>query len=134
MFTFTFSASIFKILPDSTNKILAVEIRNAELKEVSFAVIDLEKQILLLEETGFEELISKKKEIKLFLEGELVKLGVQQMKTLVGDSFDPNYHTAIAMLPIPNMVDNQIIDISQVGYTIGNRLLRDAKVVVVKNT
>jgi hypothetical protein len=55
LLTFTFSASIFKILADSKNKVLAIEIRNADLKEVSFAVINLDNQSLLLEETGFEE-------------------------------------------------------------------------------
>jgi hypothetical protein len=53
--TFSFSASIFKILADSQNNFLAIEIRNSELKEVSFAVIDLQTQTLQLEETGFEE-------------------------------------------------------------------------------
>lgn len=53
--TFSFSASIFKILADSQNNFLAIEIRNTELKEVSFAVIDLQNQTLQLEETGFEE-------------------------------------------------------------------------------
>ncbi len=52
---FSFSATIFKILADSQNNFLAVEIRNSELKEVSFAVIDLQTQTLQLEETGFEE-------------------------------------------------------------------------------
>jgi len=52
---FSFSANIFKILVDSTQKMLAIEIRNAEKKEVSFSVISLENKITLLEETGLEE-------------------------------------------------------------------------------
>jgi hypothetical protein len=52
---FSFSANIFKILVDSTQKMLAIEIRNAEKKEVSFSVISLENKIILLAETGLEE-------------------------------------------------------------------------------
>ncbi len=68
---FSFSATIFKILADSHNNFLAIEIRNSELKEVSFAVIDLQTHTLQLEETGFEEAwrvgLSAMEQGKLFL-------------------------------------------------------------------
>jgi hypothetical protein len=55
MMIFEFSAPIFKVLLDSKANYLALEIRNSATKEVTFSVIDLKKQVVCLEETGFEE-------------------------------------------------------------------------------
>lgn len=50
-----------------------------------------------------------------------------------GSFFDPNMHEAMASVQVTGHDHNQIIDVIQTGYTIGNRLLRPAKVVVAKN-
>jgi molecular chaperone GrpE len=47
-----------------------------------------------------------------------------------GAKFDPHLHTAIAQVPAPALPDGTIVDVAQVGYSIGERLLRPAMVVV----
>ena len=82
---------------------------------------------------GFDELYNQIHEIRKHLEKEFEKNEIRRMDTKVGDKFDPNFHHAITFLPIPHMENDQILDITQVGYMIGERVLRHVKVVVVKN-
>ena len=46
-----------------------------------------------------------------------------------GERFDPHLHQAIAQIPAP-APEGTVVDVAQVGYTIGDRLLRPAMVVV----
>jgi len=61
----------------------------------------------------------------------LEKFGV---KPLVGEgqSFDPNFHEAVAMEPSADVPENQILQEYQKGYMFKDRLIRAAKVVVSK--
>jgi molecular chaperone GrpE len=47
-----------------------------------------------------------------------------------GAKFDPHLHTAIAQIPAPTVPDGSVVDVAQTGYSIGERLLRPAMVVV----
>src|SRR5262245_19208447 len=47
-----------------------------------------------------------------------------------GAKFDPHLHTAIAQVPAPTVPDGSVVDVAQTGYSIGERLLRPAMVVV----
>jgi molecular chaperone GrpE len=47
-----------------------------------------------------------------------------------GEKFDPNLHEAISQLPIPGFDEGHVVDVMQVGYRMGDRLLRPARVVV----
>jgi molecular chaperone GrpE len=47
-----------------------------------------------------------------------------------GAKFDPHLHTAIAQVPAPTVPDGQVVDVAQVGFSIGDRLLRPAMVIV----
>ena len=47
-----------------------------------------------------------------------------------GAKFDPHLHTAIAQVPAPTVSDGSVVDVAQAGYSIGERLLRPAMVVV----
>ena len=47
-----------------------------------------------------------------------------------GEKFDPNLHQAIAQVPSPDVPEGHVIEVAQIGYTIGDRLLRPAMVVV----
>ncbi|MCO4792906.1 MAG: nucleotide exchange factor GrpE [Bacteriovoracaceae bacterium] len=51
----------------------------------------------------------------------------------VGKSFDPNFHEAMAQQPAEGKEDDEIIMEFQRGYVLNGRLLRAAKVIVVKN-
>ena len=48
----------------------------------------------------------------------------------VGESFDPEKHEAMAMVPSAEHDENTIIDVLDKGYQLNDRLIRPAKVVV----
>lgn len=49
---------------------------------------------------------------------------------VVGEVFDPNRHEAIAKLPTPGATGETVADVVEIGYVLGERLLRPAKVAV----
>ncbi|MBD66746.1 MAG: nucleotide exchange factor GrpE [Halobacteriovoraceae bacterium] len=68
---------------------------------------------------------------KLFLET-LEKHGLKQIEAL-GQEFDPNFHEALAQQPAEGKKDMEVILVHQNGYTLNERVIRAAKVVVAKN-
>jgi molecular chaperone GrpE len=48
----------------------------------------------------------------------------------VGDGFDPNLHEALMRMPSPEAIAETIADVLEAGYTLGDRLIRPAKVAV----
>ena len=68
--------------------------------------------------------------LKLFV-STLEKAGIAIVDPL-GEPFDPQLHEAMAMVPNPNAEPNSVMDVMQRGYTLNGRLVRAAKVVVVK--
>ena len=50
-----------------------------------------------------------------------------------GKSFDPNWHEAISMMQDPEKENDTVSQVVQTGYVRDGRLLRAARVVVVKN-
>ena len=51
----------------------------------------------------------------------------------VGKVFDPNFHEALAQQPAEGKEDQEILSEYQKGYILNGRLVRAAKVVIVKN-
>ena len=49
-----------------------------------------------------------------------------------GESFDPQLHQAMTMVPNPDMEPNTVMEVMQKGYTLNGRVLRPAMVVVSK--
>lgn len=47
-----------------------------------------------------------------------------------GQDFDPALHQAVAMVPHPELAANQVVEVLQKGYTLSERLVRPAMVVV----
>ena len=47
-----------------------------------------------------------------------------------GKPFDPQFHEAMSMVPNPELPANSVMDVLQKGYTLNERLLRPAMVVV----
>ena len=68
--------------------------------------------------------------LKLFV-STLEKAGIAIVDPL-GEPFDPQLHEAMAMVPNPEAEPNSVMDVMQRGYTLNGRLVRAAKVVVVK--
>jgi molecular chaperone GrpE len=48
----------------------------------------------------------------------------------VGETFDPEKHEAMTMIPSPDHDENTIIDVIEKGYQLHERLIRPARVVV----
>lgn len=61
----------------------------------------------------------------------LERHGIRQIDTSSG-KFDPNLHQAIAEVPGRGKPPGNIVDVVQVGYQIGDRLLRPAMVTVAR--
>ena len=47
-----------------------------------------------------------------------------------GEPFDPKFHEALVQLPSPDVTVQTVADVIEVGYTLGDRLIRAAKVAV----
>ena len=63
--------------------------------------------------------------------GALERHGVKKMEP-AGQKFDPNFHQAMFEVPNTEIPNNTVIQVVQDGYTIGDRVLRPAMVVVSK--
>ena len=50
----------------------------------------------------------------------------------VGEPFDPQQHEAMSMVPAPDAEPNSVVAVVQKGYTLNDRLVRPAMVVVAK--
>ncbi|CAN8072334.1 unnamed protein product [Agarophyton chilense] len=70
-------------------------------------------------------------------ESELLKVFAQHgIKRFgeIGDKFDPNKYQAMFEIPSPEHEPGTVIDITKLGYTIGDRILRPAEVGVSKTS
>ena len=68
--------------------------------------------------------------VKMFLDA-LGKNGLQEIDPL-GEPFDPALHEALAAVPNEDAESNSVMEVIQKGYSLNERLVRAAKVVVVK--
>lgn len=62
----------------------------------------------------------------------LAKHGLERLSP-EGDKFNPNEHEATFMAPQPGKEDNTVFHVQQKGFKLNGRVLRAAKVGVVKN-
>jgi molecular chaperone GrpE len=64
------------------------------------------------------------------LETALVAIGVER-RSPVGETFDPVFHEAVAMVPAPEGAgEGTVVDCFQEGYVFGDRVIRAARVSV----
>ncbi|WP_416886106.1 nucleotide exchange factor GrpE [Marinospirillum sp.] len=66
--------------------------------------------------------------LKMFI-GALEKFNIQQVHPQ-GETFNPQFHEAMSMVPNPELPAHAVMDVLQKGYTLNERLLRPAMVVV----
>ncbi len=81
------------------------------------------------QDAGVQNLIKGLKMVYLQFKELLAGEGLTEIKT-VGEKFDPNLHEAIASEPAEGKEDGEILLEVQKGYTIGDELLRPARVKV----
>jgi molecular chaperone GrpE len=63
------------------------------------------------------------------IQGTFERYGVAKVGA-VGEAFDPTVHEALMRVPSPEAKSETIADVVEVGYTLGERLIRPAKVAV----
>jgi len=61
----------------------------------------------------------------------LEKFGVETVNP-VGETFNPELHEAVTMVPMPDKKSNTVLEVVQVGFTLNDRLVRPAMVIVVQ--
>ena len=61
------------------------------------------------------------------LQGILEAEGVKRIEA-VGSQFDPNFHEAVAQEPAVGVESGRVIEITQQGYLLGDRVIRPAQV------
>jgi molecular chaperone GrpE len=81
----------------------------------------------LKEDGNFKGLLMIKAQLQDFLKNQ----GLEEIKS-IGESFDPNFHEVVEEAEIKDKASGLIVEEVQKGYKIGNRLLRPAKVKIVK--
>lgn len=68
---------------------------------------------------------------KMFLDS-LQKHGLKVIEAL-GAEFDPHFHEALAQQPAEGKKHMEVIEVHQSGYTLNDRVIRPAKVIVANN-
>lgn len=56
--------------------------------------------------------------------------GLKKMEVKKGDAFDDEKHEAITQIPAEKKLEGKIVDVVEAGYTLGESVVRFAKVVV----
>lgn len=84
------------------------------------------------DDAGFKALIEG---VEITARGLLATLERHGVKKLApeGERFDPNFHEALFEIPNPHVVAGTVLQVVQPGYSIGERVLRPAKVGVSKD-
>jgi len=67
---------------------------------------------------------------KVFL-STMEKFGVELLDP-TGEAFNPEFHEAVTMIPMPDKESNSVLEVVQHGFTLNGRLVRPAMVVVVQ--
>ena len=67
---------------------------------------------------------------KVFL-STMEKFGVETINP-ENEIFNPEFHEAVTMVPMPDKESNSVLEVVQIGFTLNGRLVRPAMVVVVQ--
>ncbi|MCP4579608.1 MAG: nucleotide exchange factor GrpE [Deltaproteobacteria bacterium] len=103
------------------------------IKQLLMVIDNLEKAVSASQDENPIEAV--REGIELTLKGlvdTLAKSGLDQVEA-EGEPFDPNFHEAISEMEDNKVKPGTIIQVLQKGYTLNERLIRPAMVVVSKN-
>ncbi len=97
-------------------------------------VVDNLERALSTLDADDENLSGAREGIELTLKSFLGVLDGHKVKQVepAGEPFNPDFHQAISMVPNPDVAANTVIEVFQKGYTLNDRLVRPAMVVVSK--
>lgn len=106
------------------------------VKELLPVADNLEKALESTEnqQSTDELVVSIREGVEMTLDLFMKSLGKFNVKQLnpVGEPFDPQVHEAMSMVPAPDAEPNSVVAVVQKGYTLNERLVRPAMVVVAK--
>lgn len=103
-----------------------------KLAKALLPVLDsLEAGLATAEQATAESLLDGKKATMRLLNAALEQVGIKELDPH-GEPFDPALHEAMAMAPSKDAEPGTVIEVFQKGYSIHDRLLRAARVVVAK--
>jgi len=91
----------------------------------------LEAGLAAAETTGHGALFEGQRATLRLLEDAFTATGIREIDPK-GLPFDPNKHEALSSLPAANAQPNTVLEVVQKGYELNERLLRAAKVIVVR--
>lgn len=83
----------------------------------------------------FEDVAAVKEGLNLIIDKFLKQLAQEGLKKMevVGQTFDPDYHEAVAMVPgLPEDQKGKVIDCMTAGYVLNDKVIRYAKVAVAE--
>ncbi len=147
------------VIADLNNKLLrsAADLDNTrrraneeQEKSAKYAITKFASELVLISENFFLatenaplEKINGCPQVKGFADAifmtknELVKILEKNLIKRIfpkGEKFDHNFHEAISQITDENVADGDVVQVVQAGYTIGDRLIRPALVVVCKKS
>ena len=100
------------------------------LAQALLPVIDsLEAGVASAEQATAESLLDGKRATMRLMNSALEQVGIKELDPH-GEPFDPALHEAMAVAPSDNAEPGTVIEVFQKGYSIHDRLLRAARVVV----
>ncbi len=90
----------------------------------------LEKGLQAAEEEASVESLREGKALIMRMLGKVMTdHGLEEIDP-VGETFNPELHEAMSMIPSPEHAENEVMDVIQKGYRLHERLIRPARVVV----
>ena len=134
--------SLEKALETSQKKLeRSMTLRNKENKENKafgirpailqfIPIFDNLERALKHSQSDFDTLLEGLRMSHQQFENALTKLKVHRVKTAYGTTFDPDFHEAIMRREVEDLPPNRIVEELSSGYTLNERLLRAARVVV----
>lgn len=103
-----------------------------KLAKALLPVLDsLEAGLATADQASAESLLDGKKATMRLLNAALEQVGINELDPH-GEPFDPALHEAMAMAPSEEAEPGTVIEVFQKGYSIRDRLLRAARVVVAR--
>ena len=123
---------------DNVRKRAARDVANARryglerLAQALLPVLDsLEAGLASGEQASAESLLDGKRATMRLLNAALEQVGIKELDPH-GEPFDPAMHEAMAVAPSDDAEPGTVLEVFQKGYSIHDRLLRAARVVVAK--
>lgn len=92
----------------------------------------LEAGLAATEQAGQTALLDGQRATLRLLDEAFGAAGIREIEPRVGETFDPNKHEALSLLPAADAAPNSVIQVVQKGYELNDRLLRAAKVIVAR--